>query len=1366
MNFDFFGFFQSSWAAGGDILPYAGAVLLVILAVLVFILLIYIIYRLGKRIPFVLRYIYWLLSLGFQRIYSGVKPNAAAGKLACVFPGEEKRLIDFSESFGQTRGLLGARVRNRRPAQPLFLVLGTGSEPSGHETRKLLVSMSDNKPHFSTDLPNHAEFVWWSFRDKMVLELTPNFYRDKTTDSWQLDQMLWYLERFRPELPLDGLIIVLTPEEIISIEKDMAKFTRLIEIMQRVSHFLEYELSLNFMITGCEKLRGFKEIMDLNTAQAGSLDVSWHRSVSIDSATLATIPEDWVKSLWDQIIHMLSTEWLSKGIGDGNFLLRLPLFCNTLAKPLVGLIKALRGNEVERRTAFILKNIFLLSFIPGDVPFLGGHEAKKVEGLAFAQKTQVKKYFRYEKSGFRSALVSFCFAIGIFLAMALYAVHVSNNTQKQVQKLLGVAKENFSILEYDSESTESTSEVGNNPKNSEKLVQFLTAVQTVSQNSLFSLMAPSSWTDQTQKRFFSDLGLIGQANFIIPRINFLDQQVSQENDKSEPLISLSVESITALPSYYLLAQFLSIREVIGGQVSVLDVFDGDISYANFSKFLGVPLAQYPNLSLEMKRQIPSVMVSKFDVSSLTRKKKEIVDYETQRAAFLIERVLSESLDMHPIVLAFDSIKELSDRLATEKGLNYGDAVILLEAIQRLQAEIPLPSSDRIVGSKQDGLKFIKPLLARLGKSSILSYAQSIEVSTQFSQRKQDLRKRLIETEINGLGHVFSDANGGRLILTAEFKKFAGAYGRLMGTQFMRSVGMPKVKLSENIGMAGLAIQADKLTEIKELARAFQQYVEGSLGEFEVALRPAMGNLAKNQYLLVIENIFSNAIVPKGVAQTAESQLGLDDVTNRLKQLQSALSAYRLAFEIRFADAALIKPPVENNIAISNFLVQESLRLLTLFEDVLKKEDPYKGLVTLLELKLDEQNLALEKAMKTNLGGKTISVSPPIKSVTKTKGLEKQLNKIRERLKEKYAAVAIAIINDAMPLMNTEQKQSEIITRWNRFHSVLNMVDKTDLNNELIELERYMSSYVELQNVQQCVAMVLKKTEAPKANSYFVYYFGMLKANLDRRCLLQARKAQVIEYENLVSWFNSKVIGRSPFTKKAEIVRSLEASAVVSVDLSALISKYCSFRKAVPNLPMDWPNKSRQALEQLDVFMEKIIVLDTMTKNCNSWVINSAFKGKFELLNETMTEPLLGHIVNVDLVIGSRKYALQNLGAVTFDWTLGEPIELRIRWANESPYHPVEAKNYKLNWREVVYRFDGGFSLFEMVKGAVTGGESVKSGKTTLVFPLWVAGVGPNNKALKLHLLLSGSDASDMVPYELPLRLPVVNFESKPNIIKD
>jgi type VI secretion system protein ImpL len=199
---------------------------------------------------------------------------------------------EMSHSFRQTEEILKTYLGSREPQYELPWYFLIGAEGSGKTTilKDLNLELPIGKPEFEVS-EEHSKLIWRFYDGAVILEPNgPFILRENSLSSdnqdWQY--LLQLLNRFRPKRPLDGIILTLPCDELLSFKRlshneiyERAKviYTKLWELQS----ILGIKIPVYVVLTKSDLLPGFQSFIGALPFENSQEIVGWSCPYSADA---------------------------------------------------------------------------------------------------------------------------------------------------------------------------------------------------------------------------------------------------------------------------------------------------------------------------------------------------------------------------------------------------------------------------------------------------------------------------------------------------------------------------------------------------------------------------------------------------------------------------------------------------------------------------------------------------------------------------------------------------------------------------------------------------------------------------------------------------------------------------------------------------------------------------------------------------------------------------------------------------------------------------------------------------------------------------------------------------------------------------
>lgn len=1315
MNEHFGAWWQSLVTVGAPIFPYVGLILLIVLGILVLFVILNWIYKLAKRLPPILRYSFWRLSTLTKRLVM-LKAKVRTQQLTAVFAGEHAS-VAFDASFGRLFGLLAGK---RRPPVPLFIVLGA---PDSSASSLLRLASGRGDADIMSD-PNTvpADVVWWQLEGRLALEVHPHLHVPSAHA--QRVHLMQILERFSPAQPLNGIIVTLSARLLL--EKTDEQRKELAQLARVVTEFCAVSggaLPVYVVVSGSEYLPGFRGLSQMASERLLENELHWLNANPAIATNVEEALNIWCQGVEAAVLRSLVVVPPRDAIACGNSVLALPAQVAQLQLPLLEWLKGITTTGARESSGPAFCGVLLTGLTQ---PEQKGMSASSwglrtlAPNLNFAKATSSQPVARYVLRMKRRIGLTAVVLLSSLLLLALWIPRVVSSIQSDVKKLRVVVGDGANF-QYESGAVGGIHLASQDP---ERLDRLLNAIALTSKSSLRAALVPTSWLDGSRSLILSALGSSAQKQLIEPRLEALARdRVMLPAEAFLAVRGVASERIDELPAYGVLHDFLSGRELVGSAKETAESLAGGITYEDLVRFVGDNPDRFRTPAWDRRSTLPVEVTGRFDISGL-----KLADRVDPAMKSLIdalwERLLQEALDFHPAAVLAQEVSALTDRLARDPAWSYEDAVNLGDRLKRLQQEVERPQAQRLLGTMPDALRFFGPAFLRLSNSSMVSVPHRTDVSAEFGKRRETIRSRILSYEPDGIGRVFVlDASNDRLKLSAEMKRFSASYGMLMAQPFMKPAAMTTStrELSDRIWFWNLA----QLESMKELSAAHRDFATAGIQTFEPVLRANVLRSARYQFRRTLDGVVLQSVRPRDrIDRGGLSGDPLIVLQEQAENLAGAARLYKLAISLDDDTTAGVG---------AELLAAQILRVLNSLEDRLASDNPYDSLVT------DTQRWVL-----SSVGDR------PLASVMRGNPKER-IMLARDYVRTQFG-VAASLLLQSLNGLTASYARDEMVLRWRRLADTLDAFDKGASANGLYELEQYILNLAKLSEPDDCVRFLSDRAPVLWRSDYFSTRLAQLDDKVIDACKQRTTDSKQKNYLVFASWFNSQIAGRAPFSEDRKM------NPLSRRSFTAALDRYRDMRKRLAAVPPEWPNSVAQFLAQMDSLSMRFGSLDsgkTATAGALNSPTQSALQAKLQFRTNGMESVLADQIIDWTVVAGGRQYGLRNTKDL-FEWRIGEAIEVRLRWAANSPYTLVASKSgndlHTVDGRSAVFQFPGEWAFFDLLHKHSARGDGFE--KIVLRFAVPVVGA-EGRMVTHGFLTLTAPDDQTSLGLSFPVHAPAL-----------
>ena len=804
-----------------------------------------------------------------------------------------------------------------------------------------------------------------------------------------------------------------------------------------------------------------------------------------------------------------------------------------------------------------------------------------------------------------------------------------------------------------------------------------------------------------------------------PRLELLSNELSTAPMQGERVAVLNspAERVEELPAHEALRHLLESREMAGNAVRNFQYLSSGVTYQEFYRFLGYEPTSIGLVDWSWDQPLPDAVTDQLDVSRLATQ-----EGDEQEVRQLVEDhwnlLMTEALDGHPIRVMADELRLALDRLAQAQEITHAEALQMGVLLQRIRREVDQPSARRLLGKQTETMAFFNPVLMRMGRSPVVPMAQAAEMSGALIKRRESIRKRLQLLELSGVGPIFAVDPDGVMSLSPDVKRFALAYGALMTQRFMQPVAHlhpPRTAHFE----AGIRWDTQQLEVVKTLAASVQEFSTTGLSALDPTLRPGLMRLAHAQARFALDSAFWKAAQPESAR--LDIQATLDPVGQLRPQVAALLSAIRVYRQSI--------PETLQNRETGRLLADEGQRLLTMLELLLKTEDPYGSIAN-------------------EIRGWMAQPSPakPLAAFVRASAKER-LGLARDYVRMQYGLPVAQLMEALTPLADLT-RTADSTHFWQRLLNVLEAHDKSANANGLFEFEQYVQAIGRWGSPDDCVRFLGEREPSAGRSDYFSHRLSNLEDLVQKECDVRIATLQRVRYEELARWFNERVAGHSPFGDGSALEPLSRRS------FATAMQRYRELRRSIGEL-QDASQPVMEFLYRMDEVAARFSPPPPMAggKPMMPDATEGIVRARLELRSKAVDVVLTEHIIDVNVTAGSRRYGLHNAQDV-FEWRPGDAIEVRLRWAANSPFTPApnpgRLPRYTVVDRTAVFRFEGDWALPDLLKTHQVRGDRYV--QATLQWPVVVVGPSGRETARLIMRVLSESDLSPLA-LDFPQRAP-------------
>jgi len=274
----------------------------------------------------------------------------------------------------------------------------------------------------------------------------------------------------------------------------------------------------------------------------------------------------------------------------------------------------------------------------------------------------------------------------------------------------------------------------------------------------------------------------------------------------------------------------------------------------------------------------------------------------------------------------------------------------------------------------------------------------------------------------------------------------------------------------------------------------------------------------------------------------------------------------------------------------------------------------------------------------------------------------------------------------------QQLEERVLLKWEGILSELDKYDAKMPGNSLAALENFIRSDMDKINLEDCSQAPFQPDQSEQSGDYFLRTRNTLRRELFLRCEKLAELDAFQRYAEIEEFFNRNLAGRFPFSDS--VGSGTEAGAETVMDFYRLLDRRGRALK-------DALRKNAQASISRDRAIEFLDRMEELRKSFASFLEkNQAPSFDFEVrFRANQTREIGGNqIIDWSMDVGKQQIRYRDQDRAGH-WRFGDPIRITLRWAKDSPHVPVpneKAPYVKVRDRTAVFEFANRWSLFALL----------------------------------------------------------------------
>jgi type VI secretion system protein ImpL len=1221
---------------------------------------------------------------------------------------------------------------------------------------------------------------FWFFNRGVVLDLAGS-------DDKEWETALRLLRELRPKRAADGVIVAFPAADLIEGAGNEIKRAELAANAGRIFRNLwEAQLQIGFrlpvyvMVTGCERLTGFASLCSSLPESARREMLGWSSPYSVDAAYRGA----WVDEAFTALVRRVEDvqmEAFAAGTAEADWLLRLPEAIASLGQPVRVCL-----DNLLKSTAYQGSLIFRGLYFCGRQGLGAAADAKPTGKVAFLADLMEKKIFaeaglasptgRTVTARNRSVRIAQTAAILAIVACAgalAWAYFSFSHQDAELDPFLRTAAQRMRRQTDRDEKVEA--------ELSGAAIELLDKMSAVDFRRYGSIFVPTSWFSPFEDKLehaigvaFNEVifhavdhGLRQKADRLLTDGTFRLEPVaagfsrpsgsglaeagpSTMMSETAALAASPIIPIDQMPEFLDLRRFVENLKQLDEHVTTFDRLakagSGDLNdlgeVVHYSLDQGMPAGFYRKGDL-YQRALIAADYHAFDRSRYTARAREKLEGLT--ATFYAALYRRNPFDARLQQLAA-ALNANAWRQAT------GDeATRLAEITRRLHALDTALAGPELEWAFRQGSDFnlgvpFNALLPPIERSKFLG--------PEYAQRVRDAGMRGWIAFRSTLAASGSPLTGSFLAvrdgnpqqrLSEDTLLLAHALDSFVGQQFVVAKPQGRELLANSSRGVRVVWNGAQLDQAMGVAAAYDRFKDKSLTLFPQDLRVSIDQVARDRARAEMDDYLASAAgyvpVPPATGPTMLEEQIRSDITSfggDGETLHRVLEAFS-----RLGSS-------ESRRGVANVMTTEGLRLLRGVDDLLDAEQPYRP----------------------RLGGFAWwdGSTPPSPSAWGARDVAD----VAAYAEATRTRITLLARNYAQPLLTWFTKAGTIdrpdvrpvAQRWQGILDDLRDYDAKKPGNSLAALEDYIGPKMAKVSAADCSAAA-PPADGSSSPRYFGRSLQQLSRELSRRCNDMASQSATIRYADLSSYFNQRLAGRYPFSDWPQRSGTLEADPA---DVRGFFRKFDAAKPVIAGAIVD----SDPAFAQLRQFLADMSTvraffapfLDSQKPDlAPAYDVEAVFRTARE------QEVDADQIIAWTLGVGNETVTSRDKKP-TLRWSVGKPVRLTLRWANDAPRVPVlspSVRGVSVKDRTVVYEYNNQWSLLTALAENVAPAEALprydEEEPVTLGFRIFTkpfnggdTGNVPTQVFMRLALLAPGTPN----PVALP-RFPHVAPKVEKNI---
>ncbi|MDR0677103.1 MAG: hypothetical protein LBF57_00250 [Holosporaceae bacterium] len=1237
---------------------------------------------------------------------------------------------------------------------PFFMMIGP--EDSGKTT--LLDSLSFE--HLSSE---NIDSMWKLFKNGAVFE-TPRMEASEDANKfWSFISELFVF--IRPRRPLDGIIVTLPMDMLISEIVDIEKYA--CEIFDKIFKFqreINFHLPIYIIVTKSDLIDGFSDFAHLLSDHAKQQIFGWSCPYAIN----AGFSTNWIDEIFQTvgagirkaILHFIKnkTQDLENAVlFEANFnKIRLPLtsYINSLFRShnpeeglllrgvyFVGKQKQIKEVSVDLISPTALSptpNFFLPCSYNSDLYFVNELFEEKIfkeHNIAYPIKIDA---IDMTKNEYRNKIVlatgATVFSLGWF-----WGNNVLKEKIQEYYHLLTSVKSTMVKIKYlESNLKGEEDQIAINKHTS----TLLKDMPDIKRFDLVSVFVPQSWFSSLKNEISETLGLVFDS--VVIRAMYIDlnldtknilQDVSNSSTNTAKKDLFDVDSFESFKKLQNFAQQLGSIERVSAEYNSIRNLEDRKSIIDLTNTL---FKEQFDICKAMKTRVPSkkLISPKFDIKLFQNRiesnlkilfgnfLKDILDVT-------IEKILQNlSQEIEDLIEA--SKNSLMPYTSKDLARIYGKTVLIFDILGN-------KNFSWITANYFSPSKKYEETINNLESSDVIHREVVKELLRHAEIEFRKFRMKLLEykTELTGtfISHDIKSASSDFIAFQKEIRTILDQAFICVprGGQFSTTILEDKM----------LIWDIRRLKELSDLIDKYYEFTTTMPPDIRAQNFDMYKTIARKCFVPIVNAMLGNAQIFDDMPVGHSRNLLEDAYKRQANNIKSV--SFALPKVIKFLDEVQAEDNIDD-FGFSSTIISHYLSLLEKIDVLFNLEVPYSA----------------GSAVFENWHGDKTPRFLDIEDPGELKQyLSAQFARIRFLAKELATPIVDLL---SIPSFAEKIKDHGIINKWKEIISSVDDYEMKKPGNSIAALESFLSetlSKVSLGSIDQEGEI---KTFSEKGGDFFISKRSdVAKSLLSRASIVQYEKAAAV-YNQINEFFNNNLSNKFPFGKSDQ-----EASLK---DIENYIDLYEKKSKGIVEILKQHEISKKinpAAIEFLDIMDNKLInflkiwITHSKASDANSATVTFNIQTRPSPDLEAFTSSVLDRSIAInDVIAADNSNAIffnDNNITVTFNW---------VESSHEKPNGQEASGNLSIEGSKAKFLYDGKWAMFKLIEENKVNKEAESSNGIMLQFAVPIIDTQNGNAVQKAKMIMKiipqakeGDKFSPLAWPIFPKTCPDLHSESNP-----